>query len=74
VIVCKSEREIKIMREAGRIVAEALSITKEIAKEDVTTEELNTRLENMYYRKVESLFLKVIEVILKVYAHPLMKR
>ena len=42
-IVCKSEREIEIMREAGRIVAEALSITKEIAKEGVTTEELNTK-------------------------------
>ena len=27
-IVCKSEREIEIMREAGRIVADALSITQ----------------------------------------------
>jgi len=51
VIVCKSEREIEIMREAGRIVADALSITKEIAKEDVTTEELNTRLEKYVLQK-----------------------
>ncbi len=50
-IVCKSEREIEIMREAGRIVAEALSITKEIAKEGVTTEELNTRLEKYVLQK-----------------------
>ncbi|MBS1258445.1 MAG: Methionine aminopeptidase 1 [Candidatus Scalindua arabica] len=50
-IVCKSEREIEIMREAGGIVAEALSITKEIAKEGVTTEELNTRLENYVLQK-----------------------
>ena len=50
-IVCKSEREIEIMREAGRIVAEALSITKEIAKKDVTTEELNTRLEKYVLQK-----------------------
>ena len=50
-IVCKSEREIEIMRKAGRIVAEALSITKEIAKEDVTTEELNTRLEEYVLQK-----------------------
>ncbi len=39
------------MREAGRIVADALSITKEIAKEDVTTEELNTRLEEYVLQK-----------------------
>jgi methionyl aminopeptidase len=51
VIVCKSEREIEIMREAGRIVAEALSITKEIARKDVTTEELNTRLEKYVLQK-----------------------
>ncbi len=50
-IVCKSEREIEIMREAGRIVAEALSITKEIAKEGVATEELNTRLEEYVLQK-----------------------
>jgi methionyl aminopeptidase len=46
VIVCKSEREIEIMRKAGRVVAGALSMTREIAKKDVTTEELNTKLED----------------------------
>lgn len=50
-IVCKSEREIEIMRKAGRIVADALSITKEIAKKDVTTEELNTKLEKYVLQK-----------------------
>ncbi len=44
-IVCKSEREIGIMRRAGRVVAGALSMTREIAKKDVTTEELNAKLE-----------------------------
>jgi len=44
-IVRKSEREIEIMRKAGRIVADALTMTREIAKEDVSTEDLNTRLE-----------------------------
>jgi methionyl aminopeptidase len=45
VIVRKSEREIEIMRKAGRIVADALAMTREIAREDVSTEDLNTRLE-----------------------------
>ncbi len=44
-IVRKSEREIEIMRKAGRIVADALAMTRDIAKEDVSTEDLNTRLE-----------------------------
>ncbi|MFV1974379.1 MAG: type I methionyl aminopeptidase [Candidatus Scalindua sp.] len=44
-IVRKSEREIEIMRKAGRIVADALTMTREIAREDVSTEDLNTRLE-----------------------------
>ena len=44
-IVRKSEREIEIMRKAGKIVAEALVMSREIAKEDVSTEDLNTRLE-----------------------------
>jgi len=51
VIVCKSEREIEIMRKAGRIVADALLITKEIAKKGVTTEDLNTRLEEYVLQK-----------------------
>ncbi len=50
-IVCKSDREIDIMREAGRVVAGALSMTREIAKKDVTTEELNTRLEEYVLQK-----------------------
>ena len=64
-IVCKSEREIEIMREAGRIVADALSITKEIAKEDVTTEELNTRLEKYVLPKTPD-FLRGFVLILRL--------
>lgn len=44
-IVRKSPREIEIMREAGKIVAGALELAKEISKEDVTTDYLNTELE-----------------------------
>ena len=50
-IVRKSEREIEIMRKAGRIVADALAMTREIAKEDVSTEDLNTRLEEYVLQK-----------------------
>ena len=45
VIVRKSEREIEIMRSAGKIVANALAMTREIAREGVSTEDLNTKLE-----------------------------
>jgi len=51
VIVRKSEREIEIMRKAGRIVADALTMTREIAKEDISTEDLNTRLEEYVLQK-----------------------
>ena len=50
-IVRKSEREIEIMRQAGRIVADALAMAREIAKEDVSTEDLNTRLEEYVLQK-----------------------
>ncbi len=50
-IVRKSEREIEIMRKAGRIVADALTMTREIAREDVSTEDLNTRLEEYVLQK-----------------------
>jgi len=51
VIVRKSEREIEIMRKAGRIVADALAMTREIAKEGVSTEDLNTKLEEYVLQK-----------------------
>ncbi len=50
-IVRKSEREIGIMREAGRIVADALAMAREIAKEGVSTDDLNTRLEEYVLQK-----------------------
>ncbi len=51
VIVRKSEREIDIMRKAGRIVADALAMTREIAREGVSTESLNARLEEYILQK-----------------------
>lgn len=50
-IVRKSEREIDIMRKAGRIVADALAMTREIAREGVSTESLNARLEEYILQK-----------------------
>lgn len=50
-IVCKSEREIDLMRKAGRIVADALEMVRELAKKDVTTETLNTKLERYVLQK-----------------------
>lgn len=50
-IVRKSEREIEIMRKAGRIVADALAMAREIAKEDIATDDLNTRLEEYVLQK-----------------------
>lgn len=44
-IVRKSPREIELMRTAGRITADALRLVKEIAKQDVTTDYLNSELE-----------------------------
>ncbi len=44
-IVRKSSREIEIMREAGKIVADALRLAKKIAQKDVTTEWLNDEIE-----------------------------
>ncbi|MEK7788423.1 MAG: type I methionyl aminopeptidase, partial [Planctomycetota bacterium] len=44
-IVCKSPREIEIMRAAGKVVANALRLAKEIARKDVTTDYLNNELE-----------------------------
>lgn len=50
-IVRKSAREIELMRMAGKITADALRLAKEIAKEDVTTDYLNTELERYIVSK-----------------------
>jgi len=50
-IVRKSPREIEIMREAGKIVAGALRLAKEIAKRNVTTEFLNDEIERYIVSK-----------------------
>jgi methionyl aminopeptidase len=39
------------MRKAGRIVADALAMAREIAKEDVSTDDLNTKLEEYVLQK-----------------------
>jgi methionyl aminopeptidase len=39
------------MRKAGKIVAEALAMAREVAKEDVSTDDLNTRLEEYVLQK-----------------------
>ncbi|MBM4054062.1 MAG: type I methionyl aminopeptidase [Planctomycetes bacterium] len=44
-IVRKSPREIEIMRDAGKITADALRLAKELAKKDVTTDFLNEEIE-----------------------------
>ncbi len=50
-IVCKSPREIELMRIAGKITAEALRLAQEIAKENVTTEHINAELERYIFSK-----------------------
>ncbi|MGQ3685042.1 MAG: type I methionyl aminopeptidase [Candidatus Loosdrechtia sp.] len=44
-IVRKSDREIELMRSAGKITAGALKLAKEIARLDVTTDYINTEVE-----------------------------
>ena len=50
-IDCKSDREIELMRKAGRIVADALEMAKDVARSNVTTDTLNTRLEKYVIQK-----------------------
>ncbi|GJQ57509.1 MAG: type I methionyl aminopeptidase [Candidatus Scalindua sp. AMX11] len=50
-INCKSEREIELMRKAGRIVSEALCMAEDLAKSRVTTDTLNTELEKFVIQK-----------------------
>jgi methionyl aminopeptidase len=49
-IECKSARQIKLMRQAGKIVAGALRLAKEIAISDVTTDYIDTEIEK-YIRR-----------------------
>lgn len=44
-IILKSKREIEYIREAGRIIADALQLMREIAKPGITTGELDQRCE-----------------------------
>lgn len=48
--VLKSPREIRLMREAGRVVFEVLSAVREMARPGVTTAELNAAAEQMIAR------------------------
>ncbi len=49
-IVCKSSREIELMRQAGKVLADALRLAKEIAKVGVTTNFINDELEQFLYK------------------------
>ncbi len=44
-IVCKSPREIELMRKAGKVLKDALKIAKKIAKPGVTTKYIDEQLE-----------------------------
>ena len=44
-IICRSPREIELMRKAGKVLSEALQIAKGIAKVGVSTEYINKKLE-----------------------------
>jgi methionyl aminopeptidase len=46
----KSAREIGLMREAGKVVAEALRLCREMAKPGVKTVEINQAVEDLYTR------------------------
>ncbi|OHW62442.1 methionine aminopeptidase 1 [Andreesenia angusta] len=50
-IILKSKREIEIMREAGRVVAETHAFLKEVIKPGITTKELDTLAENFIRSK-----------------------
>jgi methionyl aminopeptidase len=47
----KSEREIGLMREAGKVVAEALSLCRELAKPGVRTIEIDRAVEALFARR-----------------------
>jgi len=46
----KSQRELSLMREAGKVVAEALRVCRELAKPGVRTLEINRAVETIYSR------------------------
>jgi methionyl aminopeptidase len=46
----KSPREIGLMREAGKVVAEALRLCREMAKQGVKTADINGAVEDLYNR------------------------
>lgn len=46
----KSKKEIELMREAGKIVAEALNICREMAKPGVRTIEINDVVEKLFVK------------------------
>src|SRR5260370_16673727 len=47
----KAPREIGLMREAGKVVAEALRLCRAMAKPGVKTSEINQAVEDLYNRK-----------------------
>ena len=47
----KSPREIALMREAGKVVAEALRLCRDMARPGVTTREIDRAVEDLYARR-----------------------
>ena len=57
-VVLKTPREISLMREAGKVVAEALSAARELARPGVTTGELNDKVAAIFQKyQARPLFL-----------------
>ena len=62
-------REIEIMRAAGKVVANALRLAKEIARKDVTTDYLNNELEKYIISQGGIPIFKGYRGFPKVYVH-----
>ena len=53
----RSAREVRLLREAGKVVAEALDVVRSTARPGVTTGELDAAVEDLFHRRgVEPLF------------------
>lgn len=50
-IICKSRREIELMRETGRIVAEALEEAQSLIKPGVKTKDIDNHIENLIRKR-----------------------
>ena len=63
-IICKSEAELDLMREAGRIVAETHRLLTQAIRPGITTENWTRSLKSSFAVRVPFLLLKAITVFL----------